>query len=317
MKLKRVALFFLVGLFLYLGLYTWNLRTGHLDSLASSLGLEFATWVIRPGKWVGDKVDSLVEEYVSLVNVQQENQRLAKEVQRLVLENVALKEKARSALRLERLLGFTPPPGWDFRGARVVGKGMGPAAALRTIVLDQGAFSGVHPDTPVITPEGVVGRVMRVGSTASTVLLAHDPNSRIPVIGEATRTQGIAYGDGPGRDLTINYVNLNAPLEPGEVLVTSGVAGVFPKGLPVAVVTEVERSDISLFLTVKARPLADPDRLEEVLVLQAVRSEGVAPAPSAGPEQTDANATRPEATGSETTGAETAEPETAETAGGR
>ncbi|MGE4553417.1 MAG: rod shape-determining protein MreC [Desulfovibrionaceae bacterium] len=270
MSPKRVALFILAGLFLYLFLYTWNLRTGHLDALTGSLGLDVSSWVLRPGKWVADRTGSVWERYVHLVGLKQENERLAAEVRRLVMENHGLRERAEEALRLERIMGFTPPPGWTAEGARVVGERLGPASALETLVVDKGRFANVALDAPVITERGVVGRIYREGLTVATVLLVHDPNSRISVISQTTRTQGIAFGQGPGQELDVRYVNLNAAITPGEVLVTSGLAGVFPKGLPLAVVTSVTREDLSLFLTVRARPLVDPASLEEVLLLRTV-----------------------------------------------
>lgn len=270
MSLKRVVLFILAGLFLYLSLYTWNLRTGHLDALTGSLGLDGSSWVLRPGKWVADHAGAVWERYVHLVGLQQENERLTAELRRLVMENHDLRERADEASRMERLMTFAPASGWEADGARVVGGRLGPASALETLVVDRGRFKNLPLDTPVITERGVVGRVYREGLTVATVLLVHDPNSRISVISQTSRTQCVAFGQGPGQELDVRYVNLNAAITPGEVLVTSGFAGIYPKGLPLAVVTSVTREDLSLFLTVRARPLVDPSSLEEVLLLHPV-----------------------------------------------
>ncbi|MBU1248663.1 MAG: rod shape-determining protein MreC [Proteobacteria bacterium] len=272
MKSQRVAVLILAGLFLYLSLYTWNLRTGHLDALSNHTGLEVSSWVLRPGKWVADRATTLWKRYVFLVGLQRENERLKDEIGRLVLENADLHERDRTVNRLERLLSFDPPVHWTRKGGRVVAQRLGPAAALETVLVDQGDLSGIRPDTPVITPDGVVGRVMRVGLTASTVLLLTDPNSAIPVISQTTRTPGVAFGRGPGRDMVVEYMNVNAGLKAGEELVTSGLAGIFPKGLPVAVISSVERSDLSLFLSVHATPLIDAALLEEVLFLARTRA---------------------------------------------
>ena len=119
----------------------------------------------------------------------------------------------------------------------------------------------------MLTPDGLVGRVIRVGASVSSALLVTDPNSRVPVLGRKHRSVGILFGQGPKNELILRYANQNAPLEAGEVLVTSGQARIFPKGLPVARVTRVDRSEIDLHLFVTARPLVDLDRLEEVLLL--------------------------------------------------
>lgn len=251
---------------LYLTLYTWNLRTGVLDSLAANTGLEFVSWVLRPGKWVADKATRLWDDYFHLVDVQQENRRLAAEVDQFSMDLAALREEAAEAVRLRKLLDYAPPPSWSVQGARVIAHRLGPAGALDTVLIDKGSLDNVDVNVPVATPGGVAGRVLRAAMQASTVLLVTDPNSKIPVVSREHRTTGILSGQGAGEELEVRYVPLNAPLDVGEILVTSGLAGIFPKGLPVAVVSGIERSDISLFLTVRATPLVDYNSLEEVLL---------------------------------------------------
>lgn len=272
MRAKRVAIALLVALFAYLSVYTWNLRTRHIDTLASYTGLEFIGWVIKPGQWVADKAVSFWERYIYLVGLREENELLSQGLEQMRMSNARLQERAAAADRLEKLLLFSPSPAWIREGGRVIMHRMGPESILETLLVDKGRLSDVQEDTPVTAPEGVVGRVLRVGATVSSVLLLTDLNSRIAVRGRKNRSTGIAIGMGPGKDgasalLQVRYVNLNAPLEEGEVLVTSGLAGIFPAGLPVAVVTAIERSNVSLFLTVRARPLVDIKRLEEVLLL--------------------------------------------------
>lgn len=279
MKLKRVAVIVLAGLFVYLSLYTWNLRTGHLDTLAENTGLDAVRLALKPGRWVADQVAAFWRRYVYLVGLQEENDRLRGQVDELLMERNSLRERAMSTDRLEQLLAFTPPGGWQRVGARVIARRMGPNALLETLVLDKGSLHGAAADQPVVTPQGVVGRILRAGFTASTVLLLDDANSRIPVLGQKYRSAGVLSGHGPGRELELKYVNLNAPIEPGELLVTSGLAGSFPKGLPVARVLRVERSDLSLFLDITAEPLMDFEAQEEVLVL---RREGAEPQASPG-----------------------------------
>ena len=267
MRPKRVAVLILVGLTLYLTLFTWNLRTGYLDNLSGYSGLEFTGWVLKPGKWVSAKVSGFWHRYIYLVNVRADNERLQDENRDLRFEVMELRERAAAADRLESMLLFSPPPKWMKEGARVIAHRLGPAAVLETVMVDKGRISGITEDTPVLVPEGLVGRVFKVGPSTASVLLLTDPNSRISVIGQEHRSGGILTGQGPGHELKLRYVNLNAPLRQGEVLISSGLAGIFPKGLPVARVTRVDRSEISLFLTVTAEPLVELGRLEDVLML--------------------------------------------------
>ncbi len=186
-----------------------------------------------------------------------------------------------------------PPAGWDRDGARIISHRLGPNAALETILIDKGALAGLHVNTPVISPEGVVGRVLRLSPNAANVLLITDPNSRIPVASQINRTQGILRGEGPNRELTVEYVPLGAPIEEGEVLVTSGLEEIFPKGLPAARVTRVVKGGSSLFQTVFAEPLFTPERLEEVALLRRSAGALVVREEMALQDETDAPLTPP------------------------
>ena len=264
---QKIAVAVVAGLFLYLSIYTWNLRTGHLDALSSYTGLDISGFILRPGLWVSDKVVGFWDRYIYLVALKQQNDALREEASELRRKNMLMSAQARSAQRLEKLLGFKPPQGWETGGARVIAHRMGPAGVLDTLVVDRGSASGVEPDMPVATPGGVVGRVLETGATASTVLLLTDANSRIAVLGDQNRSPGMLSGQGYGQPLLMRFVNLNAVIDPDELLISSGLSGLYPKGLPVARVTKVQRSDISLFLTVEAEPLVDVGGLEEVLLL--------------------------------------------------
>jgi rod shape-determining protein MreC len=269
-KPKKIAVVIVAGLFVYLSLYTWNLRTGHLDALSSFTGLDISSFILRPGQWASEKVVGFWERYIYLVGLKQKNDELVQHNAQLLRQNMILNSEARSATRLEQMLGFTPPARWDFSGARVVAHRMGPAGALATLAVDRGSASGVEADMPVVSLDGVVGRILRTGAAASTVLLLTDANSRIAVLGEHNRSPGMLSGQGYGEPLVLRYVNLNAIIDPGELLLSSGLSGIYPKGLPVARVVKVRRSDISLFLTVEAEPLVDVAGLEEVLLLKRI-----------------------------------------------
>lgn len=265
---KKIAVIILAGLFVYLSLYTWNLRTGHLDALSSYTGLDVSSAILRPGIWVTDQVSDFWNRYIYLVGLKQENDDLKAQSAELRRENMLLHSQARSAERLEQLLDFTPPDQWEFSGARVIAHRMGPAGALDTIAVDKGSSADVEDDMPAVSLKGVVGRVLRTGAATSTILLLTDANSRIAVIGEQHRSPAMLAGQGYGQKLILRYINQNAPIEPNELLLSSGLSGIFPKGLPVARVTRIQRSDISLFLTVMAEPLVDMASLEEILLLK-------------------------------------------------
>jgi len=290
--LKKIAAIIVACLFVYLSLFTWNLRTGHLDALSSHTGLDIAGVVLKPGIWVAEQVSGFWHRYIYLVGLKQDNDTLRTEAAELRRTNMLMGAQARSAARLESLFGFRPPEKWTFSGARVIGQRMGPAGVLDTMVVDKGKASGVTDDMPVVSLKGLVGRILRSGTTTSTVLLLTDPNSRIAVIGAHNRSPGMLSGQGYGAPLQLRYVNQNADVDPGELLLSSGLSGIYPKGLPVAKVTKIRRSDISLFLTVEAAPLVDMAGLEEILLLnrepeaavEAGTGDVAEPQPESGPE---------------------------------
>lgn len=229
--------------------------------------MEFVGWVIKPGRYVVHQTEMIWNRYIYLVGLRHENDKLKQRIDDLTIRLAAHKEKVAEARRLGRLLEFEAPPKWKASGARVIAQRLGPNAALETFVVGKGTLSGVKVNTPVATSGGLVGRVLRAGLTASHVLLLSDQNSKIPVLGSDHRTTGILTGRGEDL-LEVRYVPLNAPLDEGELLVTSGLAEIYPKGIPVAQVVSIERSDISLFLNVRARPLVNLRDLEEILLLR-------------------------------------------------
>lgn len=232
--------------------------------------MEIVTWVGTPFFWTREKIQDVWENYIYLVGLRQENDMLWTKVTDLSLQLSRLQENAAEVSRLRALYSFRPSEELQFKGGRVVSKRFGPHAVVESILVDKGTASGVRVDTPVITPQGVVGRVLRNSSNISQVLIITDPNSRIAAMGREHRTQGILAGQGPDDFLQLQYVPLNDILEEGEVLVTSGMDGIFPKGLPLARVERVIRSNVSLFQTVYAAPLVDLRNLEEVLLISNV-----------------------------------------------
>jgi rod shape-determining protein MreC len=140
------------------------------------------------------------------------------------------------------------------------------------MLIDVGTAHGVRPNDPVVSTRGVVGRIAKPGLHFSTVLLLSDVSSRIPVITSDGRVPAIVQGQGPGAFLEVKFIPRNDPVNPGEILLSSGQGGVFPKGIPVARVVEVTPADVSLFQKVYAEPLLALRYYEELLVLS--RADG-------------------------------------------
>ena len=265
------------------------MRTGAVDHFSASTGLEFTGAVLKPGKWVVRSTTDLWDHYIYLQGVQRENDELQTRVKELSFALAEAREDVAELKRLRALLQLSPPSLWGRVGARVLSYRIGVQAELDSILLDKGFTDGASKDTPVVTHEGVVGRIVKSGPTTASALLLTDLNSRIAVISTKNRTPGLLVGSGTRDELHLKYVPINAPLEEGELLVTSGLAGAYPKGLPIARIVSITHSDISLFQSVKAVPLASLNKLEEVILLQSTpaeaNSESEEQAPSENPEQ--------------------------------
>lgn len=270
-RFRNLLLFLFLPLFLYFSMYTWNWKTGVLDSLSTAVGLEVTGWVFAPGRWLQNNIDEFWSRYIYLVGVRQENEDLVQKVGQLEQRLAGVEEKAKAADRMATLLQFTPEPSWARRGCRVIGQELGPTAVLDAMLVDVGSTDNVRPSDPVVSTRGVVGRVAKASAHFSTVLLLTDPGSRIPVLTSEGRVPAIVQGQGAGAYLEVKFIPHNDPVKPDEILITSGLGGVFPKGIPVARVVQVIPGDVSLFQKVYAEPLLAIRYYEELLVLS--RSE--------------------------------------------
>ncbi|MFQ8887379.1 MAG: rod shape-determining protein MreC [Bilophila wadsworthia] len=259
---------------MYLGMYSWNQRTHILDNFAANTGLEASGVVLKSVRMVQDTVMGAWNRYLDLVDVREENDELKKQVEQLRHKLLMASEERAELVRLRRLLTLR---------RRKAGRRSGPACSpgawgeFRAGVRAHRArvHDGAIPGTPVMTPQGVAGRVLRAGPSSATVLLLVDPGSRIAVISQESRIQGVLVGGGPDKPLEMRFVSHNDVIRAGEILVTSGLDDAFPKGIPVARVLSATPSDLSPFQSIQAAPLATLSDLEELLLISRVEGSSV------------------------------------------
>ena len=146
------------------------------------------------------------------------------------------------------------------------------------IVIDRGSQHGVQPGHPVINSQGVVGQVVRVSPITSEVSLVTDPSLTIPVNLPRSGLRSVASGTGDGQQVDLKYLNINAEVEVGNILVTSGLDGLYPSGLPVAKINRVERAGSGQFPRISSTPVAPIGTLRNVLVI-LVDQQLIPPAP--------------------------------------
>jgi rod shape-determining protein MreC len=202
--------------------------------------------------------------YILLVRTERENGRLKSEIDRLRLENQITNELLSENERLREALGFrklSPPASVT---AQVIGRDASPVSA--TVTVNKGSLAGIDRDLAVITPDGVVGRVQTVLPGTARVQLLTDPGSTIAVRVQRNREEGLL--EGKLDRCALKYVSFYVDVQEGDLLVTSGLDGIYPRGLPVATVTKVRKHEASSFQTVYADPVVRLSRLEEVLVFK-------------------------------------------------
>lgn len=202
--------------------------------------------------------------YVNLIDVRQENQQLRAEIGRLRGENNLLKEEGALAERLQAILDYRENVPFNLVVAAVIGRE--PTHWYQTIIVNKGEADGVKVDMGVITPEGIVGKVIKTGPRHAQVLLMTDRNSAIAGIVQRTRDEGIVQGVEEGA-IRLKYLPHFSEVVAGDVLVTSGLEGSFAKGLKIGKIEKVEKREHELFLQVKVTPQIDFSKLEEVLII--------------------------------------------------
>lgn len=202
--------------------------------------------------------------YFFLVSAAKENDDLKKFLSCAIEKNNRLSEIELSNSRLRSLLNFQKTMTSSVLAAEVIGKD--PSPWFKTIIIDKGKADGVEKWLPVVVPEGIAGQVTDVSLHHSRVLLIIDRNSAVDALVQKTRARGIIKGESAGTCL-FDYVLRKHDIRVGDTVISSGLDGVFPKGLRIGQVSRVIRRNSGIFQEVTVTPDVDFEKLEEVLVL--------------------------------------------------
>jgi rod shape-determining protein MreC len=202
--------------------------------------------------------------YFFLVHAAEENDALKKALDKSFEKNVRYREITLSNSRLRSLLNFEKTMADPVLSAEVIGKD--PSPWFKTVLIDKGKDDGVERGMAVVVPKGIAGQITEVSSHYSKVLLIIDPNSAVDALVQSDRARGIIKGDAAG-ELSFKYVLRKHDIAIGELVVSSGLDGVFPKGLAVGQVSDVFKPKAGIFQGVTVTPYVDFEKLEEVLVV--------------------------------------------------
>ena len=209
-------------------------------------------------------VRNLWSGYLDLRHVHGENLVLKKEMQTLQVRLQEERAEAQRTDRLRQLLELRERAHLDTTAAEVIAAAASPD--FRTVTIDKGTSEGLKADMAVISPAGVVGRVILPSRRAAKVQLLIDRNAAAGALIERTRVQGVVEGFGDG-SLRMAYVPGTADVKPGDLVVTSGIDGIYPRGFVIGTIEQVERGSGGYHL-ITVRPAVDFTRLEEVLVVR-------------------------------------------------
>jgi rod shape-determining protein MreC len=267
------------------GTLLWRNRVGFTSALLMILSLHLVSSGVKPGAIAlrpagltlavmapveaamnnfAQGSTGFVRNYFDLVNVRRENERLKAELAALKSDQSRLIELETENHHLSDLLDLKDVLGGNSIAANVIGSDANSFA--RTLIIGQGSSSGVRPGMAVLSFQGVVGKVIAVSPHAARVLILDDHNSALDAFDQRTRTRGIVAGvvdDG----ITMKYVERSEDVRPGDTIVTSGLDGIFPRGLLVGTIKSVTGEGPGMFLNVSITPAVDFRSLEQVLVV--------------------------------------------------
>jgi rod shape-determining protein MreC len=220
---------------------------------------------------LGRQVTETISTIRNLTTLRGQNQALQAQVDTLTIDNLRVQELEGENSRMRELLKFKQlNPGYDFRGGQVIARVIseGPSNYLRTITIDLGAQQGIERGMPVVTEAGLVGRIDKVDPDSATVLLLNDASSGVDAMIQRSnsRAVGVVQGVAGGKPV-MEYIAQDADVTVGDLVITSGLGGSFPKGLIIGQVESVRRRDYEMYQQATVRPTVNFDRLEIVLVI--------------------------------------------------
>ncbi len=261
----RTLLIIIVALLLVFSVLSLSLKRspalkkaeGWMISLTAP-GLQALDYVTRGAKnlWLG---------YFYLVGVQPENAALRQRLEEYKQKEVRFQEAQQAMTRLEALLDLKRQVAMPVIGARVIG--YDPSLWSRSAMIDQGQAQGVKEGLPILAPQGIVGRVVEAYPQYAKVMLIVDQKSGADAMIQRTRVRGILRGKG-GNRCSLEFVPKSADVQVGDLVLASGLAGLYPKGLVFGKVSGTNKKSPGVFQEIEVTPTVDLSALEEVLVVK-------------------------------------------------
>jgi rod shape-determining protein MreC len=225
--------------------------------------------VLNPVIYYGNNVVRfsihLYDDYIALVDIKSKYKEALIAKKTLYYKNLLLQEKLRQSERLKKLLNFKDSYNLDVIACNVTGRDIN--GFIKFLIIDRGSKDKVEVNDAIVSYEGLVGKVVEVYTNSAKVITVINPNNNVSIMNFKTRTVGIMHGDGLGK-LVLDYYIKTDNVTVGDIFITSGLGGIYPKGIPVGTVEKVEVYPNTLFRKVWISSLVEFNKLENVLIVK-------------------------------------------------
>lgn len=254
-----------IGILASLLVFSLNVPRNREANIVERTALSVLSPLLQPVSRVTGFVEDIWDGYIQLVDTHRENMRLRDDIRALNLRVMEGNEARLANQRLERLLEMKKNINAPAIAATVIGEDV--TSWFRTLVINRGSSHGIREGMAVVSADGIVGQTIKVSATTSRVLLLTDHASGVSATIQRSRARGVVKGKGEML-CTLEFTTREEDVKVGDTVITSGIGGVFLKGLPIGEVTMVKRGEYGIFQTVTIRPAVNLPHLEEVLVVQ-------------------------------------------------
>ena len=263
----RTSLLVTATLLLIISLLSLSVKRSPILEKVEGVVVSMAAPGLQGLHYLGRTFSGIWEGYFNLVGVQRENAALKRRLDEYAQKEVRYQEAQHTLARLESLLDLKKEVALPVVGAHVIA--YDPSLWSRCALLDQGQDQGVRRGQPVLTAQGIAGRIVEVYPHYSKVMLIVDRSSNADAMVQRTRVRGILQGKG-GNRCSLGYVPKSADVQTGDLVLASGLGGVFPKGQVFGKVTRANKKTPGVFQEIEVTPVVDLSALEEVVVVKVV-----------------------------------------------
>ncbi len=263
----RTPLLIVAALLLVFSVISLSLRRSPALKRVEGLVVAITAPGLQGLEYVGQVAKRVWSGYFYLVGVQRDNVELNRRLEEFSQKEVRYQEATRALSRLEALLELKRQVAIPVIGARVIA--YDPSLWSRCAIVDQGKDQGVKNGLAVVAPDGIVGRVVETYGNYAKVMLVVDRNSGADAMVQRTRVRGILQGKG-GNRCFLEFVPKSADVQAGDLVLASGLGGIYPKGLVFGKVTSANKKNPGAFQEIEVQPGVDLSTLEEVLVVKVV-----------------------------------------------